>query len=250
MFRIDNSGAVASLPNPQAAGAPGYFGRGDSSTGLKATPLSADWANAVQEELVSMVLAAGLTLSKTTRTQVRDAIAALYLSKAGGVLTGAVGIVPGTAAAPGLYFSGDTNTGMFSPGADQIGFATGGVERRRVGTDGSMSSVIPGGSVLYPEFGCRAWVSFNGTGTVAIRGSGNVTSITDNGVGDYAANYTTAMPDPNYAFTFGGYRSAANDNLALFATTSAPTISSLRIKAEDLGGVAVDPEIFNISIFR
>jgi hypothetical protein len=48
-------------------------------------------------------------------------------------------------------------------------------------------------------YGCRAWVNFNGTGTPAIRASGNVSSITDNGTGDYTVNFTTAMPDANYA---------------------------------------------------
>jgi len=50
-----------------------------------------------------------------------------------------------------------------------------------------------------PTYAVRAWVNFNGTGTVAIRASGNVSSITDNGVGDYTVNFTTAMPDANYA---------------------------------------------------
>lgn len=50
-----------------------------------------------------------------------------------------------------------------------------------------------------PSYACRAWVNFNGTGTVAIRASGNVSSITDNGVGDYTINFTNAMPDANYA---------------------------------------------------
>ena len=50
-------------------------------------------------------------------------------------------------------------------------------------------------------YGCRAWVNFNGTGTVAIRASGNVSSITDNGTGDYTVNFTTAMPDANYCVT-------------------------------------------------
>ena len=50
-----------------------------------------------------------------------------------------------------------------------------------------------------PIYACRAWVNFNGTGTVAIRGSGNVTSITDNGTGNYTVNFTTAMPDANYS---------------------------------------------------
>lgn len=50
-----------------------------------------------------------------------------------------------------------------------------------------------------PIYACRAWVNFNGTGTVAIRASGNVSSITDNGIGDYTVNFTTAMPDGNYS---------------------------------------------------
>ena len=52
-----------------------------------------------------------------------------------------------------------------------------------------------------PVYACRAWVNFNGTGTVAIRASGNVSSITDNGTGDYTVNFTTAMPDANYSVT-------------------------------------------------
>lgn len=47
----------------------------------------------------------------------------------------------------------------------------------------------------------KAWVNFNGTGTVAIRASFNVSSITDNGTGDYTVNFTTAMPDANYCFS-------------------------------------------------
>ena len=52
-----------------------------------------------------------------------------------------------------------------------------------------------------PIYACRAWVNFNGTGTVAIRASGNVSSITDNGTGNYTVNFTTAMPDTNYALS-------------------------------------------------
>ena len=55
-----------------------------------------------------------------------------------------------------------------------------------------------------PVFAARAWVNFNGTGTVAIRASGNVSSITDNGTGQYAANFTTALSDTNYAATTNG----------------------------------------------
>ena len=52
-------------------------------------------------------------------------------------------------------------------------------------------------------YGCRAWVNFDGTGTVAIRDSGNVSSITDNGTGYYYINFATAMPDANYSVSFG-----------------------------------------------
>ena len=50
---------------------------------------------------------------------------------------------------------------------------------------------------------CKAWVNFNGTGTVAIRAAFNVSSITDNGTGQYSVNFTTAMPDVNYSVTYG-----------------------------------------------
>ena len=49
----------------------------------------------------------------------------------------------------------------------------------------------------------KAWVNFNGQGTVAIRAAGNVSSITDNGTGDYTVNFTTAMVDADYAWTHG-----------------------------------------------
>jgi hypothetical protein len=54
-----------------------------------------------------------------------------------------------------------------------------------------------------PSYSARAWVNFNGTGAVAIRASGNVTSITDNGTGDYTVNFTTAMQDANYSVAAG-----------------------------------------------
>lgn len=50
-----------------------------------------------------------------------------------------------------------------------------------------------------PVFAARAWVNFNGIGTVTIKASGNVSSITDNGTGDYTVNFATAMSDVNYA---------------------------------------------------
>jgi hypothetical protein len=62
-------------------------------------------------------------------------------------------------------------------------------------------ATVSGTAPIYP---CRAWVNFNGTSTVAIRASGNVSSITDNGTGEYTINFTTAMPDVNYSPVFSG----------------------------------------------
>ena len=139
------------------------------------------------------------------------ATAADYLSLAGGTMTGVVQVAAGTAAAPGVAVSGDTDTGITQAGgANTLSVATAGVERWRFGTDGSIQSVIPGGASLLPQFACRAWVNFNGSGTVSIRGSGNVTSITDNGTGNYTVNFSNAMPDANYSAIGGWGNTDAN----------------------------------------
>ena len=63
------------------------------------------------------------------------------------------------------------------------------------------------------NYKCRSWVNFNGNGTVAIRASGNVSSITDNGTGDFTVNFTTSMPDSNYSLiaTSSNYRDGIHD---------------------------------------
>ena len=114
------------------------------------------------------------------------------LLKDNGVVTGA-----GSAAAPIITTTGDTNTGIYFPGADRIGFSEGGSQTGEFDASGNFLFNSGYGSVAV-AYGCRAWVNFNGTGAVAIRGSGNVTSITDNGTGDYTVNFTTAMPDTNF----------------------------------------------------
>lgn len=78
MFRIDSTGTKASLEAPAAPGATvGYFTEGDPGTGVPATVVSAEWLNTVQEELVAILTAAGVTPDKTDRDQVLTAILAL-----------------------------------------------------------------------------------------------------------------------------------------------------------------------------
>ena len=104
----------------------------------------------------------------------------------------------GSASTPSVTFTGDTNTGIYSPGADRIGFTEGGAQVGEFDASSNFLFNSGYGSVAI-AYGCRAWVNFNGSGTVAIRASGNVSSITDNGgLGDYTINFSTAISDANY----------------------------------------------------
>ena len=94
--------------------------------------------------------------------------------------------------------SGINGTGSYLP----LSFYTNNALAMQVDTSANLSFNSGYGSVA-TAYGCRAWVNFNGTGTVAIRASGNVTSITDNGTGHYTVNFTVAMPDANYSFVAG-----------------------------------------------
>lgn len=93
---------------------------------------------------------------------------------------------------------------------------------------------------------CWAWVNFNGTGTVAIRSAFNVSSVTDNGTGDYTVNFTTAMADANYAFcgcsnglffTDGGVAVVAN------------TTAACRFSTMNSGGIRTDYAFNQAAVF-
>jgi hypothetical protein len=114
-------------------------------------------------------------------------------------INGTTGIagVDGSASTPAVQGT-DTNTGIFFPAADTIAFGEGGAEVMRLDSSANLQFNSGYGSVA-TAYGCRAWVNFNGTGTPAIRASGNVSSITDNGTGNFTVNFTTAMPDANYS---------------------------------------------------
>ena len=101
-----------------------------------------------------------------------------------------------------------------------------------------------------PLYMCRAWVNFNGTGTVAIRASGNVSSITDNGTGDYTVNFTTAMADANYSSAGLGGDGNANTGGITINGASAPSTTAIRISFFNHLGSATDKLYMCLSIFR
>jgi hypothetical protein len=101
----------------------------------------------------------------------------------------------------------------------------------------------------------KAWVNFNGTGTVAIRGSYNVSSITDEGTGQYTINMTTAMPNTNYATvvscgTPGNAKMSAEINVVGDApiTDSPPTVSSFRILTTRYDSANVDSKYVSVAV--
>jgi hypothetical protein len=119
-----------------------------------------------------------------------------------------------------------------------------------------MASVIRGSDNFDSEAGSalKAWVNFNGTGTVAIRAAYNVSSITDNGVGDYTANFTTAISDANYSictnasFDGGGFTGQQNSQPKADST---PLASSCRIASSNSSNAALnDATKVYVAIFR
>lgn len=96
----------------------------------------------------------------------------------------------------------------------------------------------------------KAWVNFNGTGTVAIRASGNVSSITDNGNGNYTVNFTSALPDTNFSVvvspahdgTTGAIASSSFSSGSAYVT---PTTSTVRVSTQN-----TDTQYVSVVVFR
>ena len=107
---------------------------------------------------------------------------------------------------------------------------------------------VPVGTVV--DGSAKAWVNFNGTGTVAIRAGFNVSSITDNGTGDYTVNFTTAMLDANYAFSGAGRDSASTASVVALAGGATPTTTALRIVTVVPNIALRDTDYVNLAIFR
>jgi len=92
------------------------------------------------------------------------------------------------------------------------GISAGGLPDGCVTGDDIANNAVTLGKLGTTEQGqlCKAWVNFNGTGTVAIRASYNVSSITDMGTGNYKVNFTTEMPDANYSYATQAGNGAGN----------------------------------------
>jgi hypothetical protein len=132
---------------------------------------------------------------------------------------------------------------VFATTADGAGAPT---EQMRIDNAGNLKFNSGYGSAA-TAYGCRAWVNFNGTGTVAIRASGNVSSITDNGTGDYTVNFTTAMPDANYSAVASGGGDFIDVRLAYLNASYSTAAHRFSITNNS---TAVDATFVNVAIFR
>ena len=180
-----------------------------------------------------------------------DGTAPLTLNSAGG---------SDTTRALNFNVAGDNYGKILVPSGSggAMAFWTGGanaaVEQARITSAGLFQFNSGYGSVA-TAYGCRAWVNFNGTGTVAIRASGNVSSITDNGTGDYTVNFTTAMPDANYALQGTCLLNNNTDGRGFVSSPTivggfAPATGSARIASVAAGVGNQDFAFINVSIFR
>jgi hypothetical protein len=151
-----------------------------------------------------------------------------------------------------------SRVGLGSLSAHPLVFIVNDAERARIDTSGNwyMNSGFGSSAIAY---GCRAWVNFNGSGTVAIRASGNVSSITDNGTGDFTVNFATAMSDANFSgvVSNSGVVNVAHTVCFLGSpgsndTSSHPNSSSFRFSfySTTNSGARGDPVMANVSVFR
>lgn len=165
-----------------------------------------------------------------------------------------------TANTPVISFTGDTNTGIGRSAADTLDFITNGNSRFRIEPTGQIKAVYESqvgtdyNTQLDNGYLCRAWVNFNGAGTVAIRASGNVSSITDNTTGDYTVNFTTAMPDANYVVTgmTEGFSTATTSiaELGINPAASSVLASSVRLINHRSNGSDIDLPFCLVAVFR
>jgi hypothetical protein len=103
-----------------------------------------------------------------------------------------------------------------------------------------------------PSYSARAWVNFNGTGTVSIRSSGNVSSISDNGTGDYTVNFTTAMPDANYSVnvTASSIPSISDGVIGTLNGDFLPSSGAVAVRTISDNAIFRDPAVVTVAIFR
>ena len=156
----------------------------------------------------------------------------------------------------GLVFpDGVSNTEVVLPESGELAtkeYVDTGAGVAFVANDARVKTALNAGGTA-PIYACRAWVNFNGTGTVAIRGSGNVSSITDQGVGKFRINFTTALPDTDYSVgqsvDCSDYVNSRSYGLKLRDLVYMTT-TYVDVYAHNEGAGAIDNKVNTLQVFR
>ena len=240
------------------------------SLDFRSTTLGSGTVTTVTGTPANLVISLGSTLG--TVNAVQSDIAVLAINNAGTIELAAVNLAGGTrldeanlitTTAEGGAGAADSSTVIYSTAArTNVAYRVLGIIRSTQATAGTWAtapSLIQGyggnGALqtafaapgAAPMYACRAWVNFDGTGTVGIRASGNVSSITDNGTGNYTINFTTAMPDANYAVVAGG---RGENNTSWSVATDIGSTTSFTVVVVDSGGGGNDSSHVYAAVFR
>lgn len=164
--------------------------------------------------------------------------------------------------APPITFTGDLNTGIGHSAADTLDFITGGNPRFRIESTGQIKAVYESqvgtdyNITLHNGYLCRAWVNFDATAVVSpasatgIRSSGNVSTILDNGTGDYQVNFTVNMVDNYYCAiaSIGNFAADATNQIILVNKFN---VGNLTIRSNTgTSGSASELTNYNLAVFR
>jgi hypothetical protein len=143
-------------------------------------------------------------------------------------------------------------TDVLSPSGSAAGLTSFPTLNQNTTGNAATATALSTASGSAPSYSARAWVNFNGT-DASIRASGNVSSITYNGVGDYTINFTTALPDANYALVGTAGDNTPNDTISKVAArfSTAPTTTAARLAVTNAGNNApFDAAYVMVSVFR
>jgi hypothetical protein len=163
------------------------------------------------------------------------------------IATDGSGVLSFTSVSGDSISEGNSSVEVIDTGSGRIEFNTDGTKVAEIDASGNMKFDSGYGSAE-TAYGCRAWVNFNGTGTVAIRESGNVSSITDNGTGDYTVNFTNALTDANYGVAVS--RTNETDKYVTEVRILSLTTGTFGLICTKEGGPETDPTIVCASVFR
>ena len=152
-----------------------------------------------------------------------------------------------TSGGGGIVQSADASgvLALQSGGVTKLTISSAGVTGDVTGTATALSTA----SGSAPSYSARAWVNLDGTGTAAIRASGNVSSVTDGGTGTYTINFTTAMPDANYSWTAGAQRTT-RDIKPSQDSGATRTTTALQIYTSDTNSTVQDAITLCVAVFR